>query len=242
MRRLNRLLLVLALAFAGVVPGGALAQQPDAPLPPGPSGRIISGSISPDGGFGLVVFGGGTYGQLVSASGCPGARVVFWVTRGGEFLVFVPGTAVAAVNAGFQAAFPNDSIPPNTPLLGRCLPAPESGIEGLVTLGPICPVQSALLPCPDQPYQATLVFLDGQGHEAARTTSGADRRYRVALPAGRYTVLPLAPGSQPFPRASAVDAMVVAGFVTVVHIAYDTGIRTAVPPATATAVPGTPAP
>jgi len=241
---MRRLLLALALlvTLAAAAPS-AHAQEAAAPLPPGPGGRIISGSIPPDGGFGLVVFGGGTYGQLVSASGCPGARVVFWVTRGGEFLVFVPGTAVAAVNSGFQAAFPNDSIPANTALLGRCLPAPESGIEGLVTLGPVCPTQSDLLPCPDRPYQATLVILDAQGREAARTTSGTDGRYRVTLAAGRYTVLPLAPGSGPYPRASAVDATVVAGFVTIVNIAYDTGIRTAVPPATATAVPGgTPTP
>jgi hypothetical protein len=112
-----------------------------------------------------------------------------------------------------------------------------------VTLGPICPVQSTLLPCPDRPYQATLVILDAQARESARATSGTDGRYRVTLPAGRYTVLPLAPGSTPYPRASAVEATVAAGFVTVVNIAYDTGIRTAVPPATPTAVPGgTPTP
>ena len=242
MRRLLAVFLILA-ALASAAPRGARAQEATSPVPPGTTGRIISGSIPPNGGFGLVVFGGGTYAQLVSAAVCPGLRVVFWVTRDGAFLVFVPGTAVAAVNSGFQAAFPNESIPVNTALLGRCLPATDAGIEGLVTLGPVCPVQSDLLPCPDRPYQATLVFLDAQGREAARTTSGVDGRYRVTLPAGRYTVLPLAPGSQPFPRASTVEATVVAGFVTIVNIAYDTGIRTAVPPGTPTAVPGgTPSP
>ena len=237
---MRRLMLVFAvlLAIVSAAPSGARAREAAAPLPPGPTGRIISGSIPAGGGFGLVVFGGGTYGQLVAASGCPGARVVFWVTQGGDFLIYVPGTAVAAVNSRFQAAFPSDTIPPSTPLLGRCLPAPESGIEGTVTLGPICPVQSTLLPCPDRAYQATLVFLDAQGREVTRTTSGADGRYRVVLAAGRYTVLPLAPGSGPFPRAAATEATVVAGFMTTVNIAYDTGIRTAVPPATPTAVPG----
>ena len=71
------------------------------------------------------------------------------------------------------------------------------------------------------------MFLDAQGREAARVTSGADGRYRVPLPAGRYTVLPLAPSTAPFPRAAAVEATVVAGSVTVVNIAYDTGIRSA---------------
>ena len=36
------------------------------------------------------------------------------------------------MNSGFQAAFPNESIPVNTALLGRCLPATDAGIEGLV--------------------------------------------------------------------------------------------------------------
>jgi len=220
--------IALFAAFAVMVslalPHGAAAQS----TPPSQTGTIVSGSVPPDGGFGLIVYGGGTYSQLVTASGCPAARVVFWVTQGGSFLVYVPTTAVAAVNAGFQAAFPNDSIPSNTPMIGRCMPAAESGIEGLVTSGPACPgPQSNLLPCPDKPYQATLVFLDSQGREQARVTTGTDGRYRVMLAAGRYTVLPLNPPGQPFPRASSMDATVSSGAYTTVNVIYDSGIRTA---------------
>jgi hypothetical protein len=219
-------------------------------VPPvgGNDGRIISGSVPGDGGFGLIVYGGGTYDQLVAAAGCPMLRVVFWTTRDGSFIVFIPGSAVAAPNEGFLAAFPENRIPANTAFIGRCTPAPASGIQGTVTVGPLCPVlppgppypfppfpatqdpltieRPGILPCPDQPYQATLVFLDALGNQAARTTSGADGRYRVVLTPGRYTVVPLPPAEGiPWPRAGSVSVTVPPGVFVAVDIRYDSGIR-----------------
>jgi hypothetical protein len=107
-----------AAVLHSIGPTSALAQTP----PPDSSGKIVSGSIPLNGGFGLVVFGGGTYDQLVSASQCAVARVAFWATEGGSFLVYVPATTVGAVNAPFESAFPNRVIPPFTPFLGRCQP------------------------------------------------------------------------------------------------------------------------
>jgi len=188
------------------------------------TGTIISGSVPADGGFGLVVFGGGTYQQLVVASRCDVSQVVFWITREGQFLIFVPGSAVGAVNAPFVAALPNDFIPYGTPLLGRCQPRPGGGrVQGAVTLGPLCPVVTPLLPCPDRPYQATLMFLDGNRREVAGTVSGSDGRYRIALPAGAYTLVPLSPPGAVLPRAGSVNVLVPPDRYTTVDITYDTG-------------------
>ena len=91
--------------------------------PPDVSGRIISGSLPADGSFGLIVFGGGSFDQLVAATGCPAPQVTFWVTVSGAFLVDVPATSgVGAVNAPFEGAFPNRTIPLYTPFIGRCVP------------------------------------------------------------------------------------------------------------------------
>jgi hypothetical protein len=111
-------LLLAAVVFAMVGPLSVRAQTPA----PDVSGRIISGSIPTTGGFGLVVFGGGSYDQLVAASGCPAVRVAFWVTQGGSFIVYVPAATVGAVNAPFESAFPNRTIPTSTPFVGRCIP------------------------------------------------------------------------------------------------------------------------
>lgn len=222
--------LVAALLLATLAAPTALAQ---APLPNG-SGRIVGGSIPADGGFGLVVFTGGTYDQLVAASGCPAPRLSFWVTQGGAFLVYVPTTSVGAVNAPFEGAFPNRTIPPDTPFIGRCTPVAGSGIEGVVTLGPLCAAQSGLLPCPDRPYQgATIVFYNAlvacpalACGEVARTATDSNGRYRVPLQPGTYTVTPQPSGSALFPRPpSPMMATITAGAYATLDFAYDTGIR-----------------
>ncbi|MGE0228941.1 MAG: IPT/TIG domain-containing protein [Dehalococcoidia bacterium] len=82
---------------------------------------IINGSIPRDGGFGLFVFGGGSNEDLVEASGCPKATATFWATNSsGQFVTFIPGAAVQAVNGAWNQLFPQ-GIPYNTPLIGRCV-------------------------------------------------------------------------------------------------------------------------
>lgn len=99
------------------------AVQPAAtsgPASTGASASIVSGSIPASGGFGLVVFGGGTSAQLVAASACPAASSAFWAsTADGRFVTYVPGTTVSAVNQAWLALFAS-GIPSGTPLIGRC--------------------------------------------------------------------------------------------------------------------------
>jgi len=91
LQRVGTAALILGAIFS--VAASASAQT----APPTPGGRIVSGSIPSDGGFGLIVYSGGTFDDLVVASGCPASRVAFWFTVGGQFVVFVPGTTVGAV-------------------------------------------------------------------------------------------------------------------------------------------------
>ena len=80
--------------------------------------RLVSGGI-PGSGFGLVVFSGGTTDALLAATGCPRATAAFWTTDAGRFVVYIPATTVAAVNAGWRALYPA-AIPANTAILGKC--------------------------------------------------------------------------------------------------------------------------
>jgi len=85
-------------------------------------GRMVSGDAPRGGGFGLVVFGGGTTEQLRVGAACGPVLPVsaaFWATVDGEFVVYVPAAQVAAVNARWLEAF-RLGIPGNTPLLMRC--------------------------------------------------------------------------------------------------------------------------
>ncbi len=81
------------------------------------------------------------------------------------------------------------------------LPAPapaDSGIEGNVTVGPMCPVVQVDIPCPDQPYQATLTVLTSIGHQKiVQFQTDANGVFRVTLVPGEYILHPESPGMLP---------------------------------------------
>ena len=99
-----------------------------------------------------------------------------------------------------------------------------SGITGLVTIGPMCPVVTQDDPCPDQPLAATLVIRDALGHELCMTRSGADGRFRAGLPPGWYELVPVS-GSTGLPYAMSQAVIVEPGRYTEVIVSYDSGIR-----------------
>jgi hypothetical protein len=105
--------------------------------------------------------------------------------------------------------------------------APDTGIRGSATAGPVCPVeQNPPDPsCAPRPVTgATIVIRDGAGSQVAVAISGADGGYSVSLPPGAYVVDP-----QPVPglmgTAPKQEANVIAGSFTEVTLDYDTGIR-----------------
>ncbi len=103
-------LLVLMPAQGG---GTAHAQQ----------GGIIAGNKPPaGGGFGSFSFGGGTFEQLLTASGCPKETSAFFYNKpDGTFAAYIPGTAITVVNEAVMALFPNNTIPLGTIFIGRCV-------------------------------------------------------------------------------------------------------------------------
>jgi hypothetical protein len=83
-------------------------------------GRFTYGAIPREGGFELVIFAGGSNLDLLAAAGCPIATASFWATNDvGAFVVYLPGSTVGVVNAGWNEKFP-DGIPEGSPLLGSC--------------------------------------------------------------------------------------------------------------------------
>ncbi|MDA0365850.1 MAG: IPT/TIG domain-containing protein [Chloroflexi bacterium] len=75
------------------------------------------------GASGLFVFAGGSNADLVSASSCPMATVVFWATDGaGEWTAFVPSVTLSVVNAAWNALFPG-GIPAATAIYVKCASA-----------------------------------------------------------------------------------------------------------------------
>lgn len=111
-------------------------------------------------------------------------------------------------------------------------PAGASGVEGIVLVGPTCPVERADSPCPDRPVSVMLAAYVGApagGQIAGTAASGADGRFRMALAPGTYTLQRApCPATGPgctFPRITPQTVTVNEGTFTSVVVHGDTGIR-----------------
>jgi len=102
-------------------------------------------------------------------------------------------------------------------------PNAAQGIEGIVFLGPQCPVQTSEDPCPDLPFQAWINVRRQPGGFVTRIQSGENGRFRVGLRPGSYVLDP--ESGDPFPVASDLDVEVRKGVFTEVTVSFDTGIR-----------------
>ena len=110
---------------------------------------------------------------------------------------------------------------------GRPLKVSDSGIEGKVVKGPMCPVERSDQPCPDKPVEAEIEIQgpDDQDNKL-RIRSGEDGRFRIDLAPGKYTLTPISPNPGAPPRAPGPQSVTVeSGKYTQVTVKYDSGIR-----------------
>ena len=98
-----------------------------------------------------------------------------------------------------------------------------SGIRGQALAGPQCPVEVAGSPCPDLPWQGTVIATAATSGEESTVTTDAEGRFEFTLDPGTYEVT-IAPGSSP-PTAETQTVVVEADSFTEIVIAVDTGIR-----------------
>jgi hypothetical protein len=105
---------------------------------------------------------------------------------------------------------------------------PDSGVTGVVSLGPQCPVEHPGEECDDEPAAGVTVTVSeqqpgeayGAGPAIATGVTDEDGRFRIALVPGDYVVTSDAGMSCEF-----MDAHVTAGAFTEVPVPCDTGIR-----------------
>ena len=116
-------------------------------------------------------------------------------------------------------------------LLGGCArlsdgggPPPDSGIEGMVVIGPTCPVEIQGSPCPDRPASAPLSIRQN-GQEVAHTRSLENGTFKIVLAPGSYSVVPVQPSPGIPPTAGPVQVTVKPHEFAHVRIVFDSGIR-----------------
>jgi hypothetical protein len=99
----------------------------------------------------------------------------------------------------------------------------NSGIEGQVSIGPGCPGPAGADPdCGARLAGLTISVLDEQGRMVCQVQPDIDGYFRVALPAGTYTVRP---ELGPWINAREQTGVVTDGQLTQVRVNYESGIR-----------------
>lgn len=99
----------------------------------------------------------------------------------------------------------------------------DSGVQGRVLYGPLCPVQRAGSPCPDRPYKATLRVDDANGHEVKTIATSDSGTFKIDLPPGAYVITPVL--SQSPPTGHPQDVTVRAHEYATITVTIDSGIR-----------------
>jgi hypothetical protein len=99
----------------------------------------------------------------------------------------------------------------------------SSGIRGRVFAGPQCPVEVEGSPCPDVPWEGTVVATDTSTGDRFTTTTDADGRFELPLAAGSYEVSIDAGSDLPFAKPQTVT--VEEGVFAEIVVSVDTGIR-----------------
>ena len=99
----------------------------------------------------------------------------------------------------------------------------NSGVEGQVFIGPVCPVVQEGQECPDQPYQAVLTVNSPDGRKIVQVQTGEDGRFKIPLEPGEYILHPESPNVMPY--ASEQTFTVEADKFTQIVVNYDSGIR-----------------
>jgi hypothetical protein len=98
-----------------------------------------------------------------------------------------------------------------------------SGIRGQALAGPQCPVEMANSPCPDLPWEGTVVATDTSSGDRFTVNTDADGRFELALLPGTYDVSIDAGSDLPFAKPQTVT--VEDGSFTEIVVSVDTGIR-----------------
>jgi hypothetical protein len=106
----------------------------------------------------------------------------------------------------------------------RSADAPDSGVRGVVLVGPQCPVEVQGSPCPDTPFEGTVRATTTSGAVAGEADTDDSGRFELDLEPGTYTLAAVVDGGGP-PTAVPQTVDVTEGSFAQVTLEVDSGIR-----------------
>ena len=103
----------------------------------------------------------------------------------------------------------------------------DSGAEGVVTLGPTCPVmREGDISCADRPYATIIQVISvGSLKSSPFTTTESDKegKYKIILPPGEYALQPV--GGSVMPKCDTKNIIIEPSKIIKVDLSCDSGIR-----------------
>jgi hypothetical protein len=121
-----------------------------------------------------------------------------------------------------ETTVPASGAPPSTTGLPALeVPTEGSGVVGRMVTWPRCPAEPTPGGCAPQPVSGQVVLSLRSGDRVSDTEAAADGSFRIAVPAGDYTVNVNAEGTM----CSPVDVTVTADRYTQVEVRCDAGVR-----------------
>ena len=101
---------------------------------------------------------------------------------------------------------------------------PGTGVEGTVTVGPQCPVETSDSPCPDLPFVGDVAATASDG-DTTTVPTDAQGRFTADLVPGSYTLAAVIRGGGGPPTPIPQSVVVEQGSYTQVTLEVDSGIR-----------------
>ena len=100
--------------------------------------------------------------------------------------------------------------------------SPTTGITGVVTVGPMCPVMVEGSPCPDGAWTGTVRAVATPGGQVFEAQTNVNGRFSFEVPPGTYDLTPVVAGPQ---TAQTTSMTVTPGQIRDVTLRVDSGIR-----------------
>ena len=101
---------------------------------------------------------------------------------------------------------------------------PGTGVEGIVSVGPQCPVETPDSPCPDLPFVGDVQATASDGTVTTVTTD-AQGRFTMDLVPGSYTLVAVTGGGGGPPTPIPQTVVVEQGSYAQITLEVDTGVR-----------------
>ncbi|WP_372498031.1 carboxypeptidase-like regulatory domain-containing protein [Sinomonas terrae] len=133
-----------------------------------------------------------------------------------------PGSTTTAPPPTASSSPPLPSASGTTTAPAASTPSSGTGVFGLITAGPTCPVQRADQSCPPELVPTVVQARTAAGASVASTQSDSAGRYALDLAPGSYV---LVVGGAGWPRCPDTPVTVRAGSSVRADITCDTGIR-----------------